>query len=61
MSRRRRLSDEERAVWTGYSRSITPLDPAREPVETTEPPTGDEPASAPPPRPAVRQQKPLEK
>ena len=29
MSRRRRLSDEERVLWTGYSRSITPLDPAR--------------------------------
>lgn len=61
MSRRRRLSDEERVLWTGYSHSITPLDPAREPVETAEPSTGDEPASAPPPRPAVRQQKPLEK
>ena len=25
MSRRRQLSDEERALWTGYARSITPL------------------------------------
>jgi DNA-nicking Smr family endonuclease len=63
MSRRRRLSDEERLLWTGYSRSIRPLDAAREAVETAEPSVGDDkPASAPPPpRPVVRQQKPLEK
>jgi DNA-nicking Smr family endonuclease len=61
MSPRRRLSDEERVLWTGYSRSITPLDPAREPVETAEPAAGDAPASAPLPRPAVRSRKPPEK
>jgi len=61
MSRRRRLSDEERALWTGYSHSITPLDPAREPVKTAEPGAGDDkPAAAAPLRPAVRQQKPPE-
>jgi DNA-nicking Smr family endonuclease len=31
MSRRRRLSDEERALWTGFARSITPLRDAPEP------------------------------
>jgi DNA-nicking Smr family endonuclease len=62
MSRRRRLSDEERALWTGYSRSITPLDPAREPVEPTGPSAGeDQPASIPALRPAVRQRKPPQK
>jgi DNA-nicking Smr family endonuclease len=30
MSRRRQLSDEERALWTGYARSVTPLRPSRE-------------------------------
>ncbi len=30
MSRRRQLSDEERALWTGYARSVTPLRPWRE-------------------------------
>jgi DNA-nicking Smr family endonuclease len=35
MSRRRRLSDEERALWTGFVRSITPL---REAADTPEAP-----------------------
>lgn len=62
MSRRRRLSDEERVLWTGYSRSITPLDPAREPVEAAEPAAGDDkPAPAAPLRAPVRRQKPPEK
>jgi len=60
MSRRRRLSNEERALWTGYSHSITPLDPAREPVKTAEPAAGDDKPAAAPLRPAVRQQKPPE-
>jgi DNA-nicking Smr family endonuclease len=30
MSRRRELSDEERALWSGFSRSIKPLRPLRE-------------------------------
>jgi DNA-nicking Smr family endonuclease len=34
MTRRRRLSDEERALWTGFVRSITPL---REAADTSEP------------------------
>jgi DNA-nicking Smr family endonuclease len=29
MSRRRPLSDEEEALWSGYARSITPLPPAK--------------------------------
>jgi len=35
MSRRRRLSDEERALWTGFVRAITPL---REAADTPEAP-----------------------
>jgi DNA-nicking Smr family endonuclease len=49
MSRRRRLSDEERALWTGFVRSITPL---REAADTPEPPAqGGEPVApiVPPP------------
>jgi DNA-nicking Smr family endonuclease len=37
MSRRRSLSDEERALWTGIARSITPLHPSRRSVEVPEP------------------------
>jgi DNA-nicking Smr family endonuclease len=33
MSRRRPLSDEERALWTGFTRSIEPLGGARPPAE----------------------------
>ena len=36
MSRRRSLSDEERALWTGVARSITPLDGRR--ASAAEPP-----------------------
>jgi DNA-nicking Smr family endonuclease len=61
MRRRRRLSEEERALWTGFARSITPLDRAREPAETSEPSAGDDqPASAPLP-PAARREQPPEK
>jgi DNA-nicking Smr family endonuclease len=59
MSRRRQLSDEERALWTGFARSIKPLDQARVPAEfATSAAAADEPAPAPPSRPAVRQEKP---
>jgi DNA-nicking Smr family endonuclease len=59
MSRRRQLSDEERALWTGFARSIKPLDQARQPAEfATSSAADDKPAPAPPPRPAVRQEKP---
>ncbi len=44
MSRRRRLSDEERALWTGFVRSITPL---REAADTPEAPTRDSGPAAP--------------
>jgi DNA-nicking Smr family endonuclease len=37
MSRRRSLSDEERALWTGVARSITPLHPSRPSAEVFEP------------------------
>jgi DNA-nicking Smr family endonuclease len=37
MSRRRSLSDEERALWTGVARSITPLRPSHRAAEVSEP------------------------
>jgi DNA-nicking Smr family endonuclease len=37
MSRRRSLSDEERALWTGFTRSITPLHASRQRDEVSEP------------------------
>jgi DNA-nicking Smr family endonuclease len=56
MSRRRSLSDEERALWTGVARSITPLRHAR---ESTEPSAGgDASETAPPSRPAARHDAP---
>jgi len=41
MSRRRSLSDDEHDLWSGFTRSITPLRRSRQPKP---PPTGDEPA-----------------
>jgi DNA-nicking Smr family endonuclease len=38
MSRRRSLSAEERALWTGIARSIKPLHRARRTAETSDPP-----------------------
>jgi DNA-nicking Smr family endonuclease len=46
MSRRRPLSDEERALWTGFARSITPLNPPRRPTDVSE--------SAPPAKPTPK-------
>lgn len=43
MSRRRRLSDEERALWTGFVRSITPLREAADAPEA--PPQESEPVA----------------
>jgi DNA-nicking Smr family endonuclease len=37
MSRRRSLSDEERALWTGVARSIKPLRPSHRAAEVSEP------------------------
>ena len=37
MTRRRSLSDEERALWSGFARTITPLDPSRQRAEVLEP------------------------
>jgi DNA-nicking Smr family endonuclease len=37
MRRRRPLSEEERALWKGFARSITPLDRVQEPTESSEP------------------------
>jgi DNA-nicking Smr family endonuclease len=36
MSRRRSLSDEEHALWTGVARSVTPLHPSRRAAEVPE-------------------------
>jgi len=49
MSRRRRLSEEERALWTGFARSITPLRDAPEPSPLTpaEESVGEVAAAAP--------------
>lgn len=48
MSRRRHLTDEERALWTGFARSIKPLDHAQEPtaLEAAAPASGGETAPA---------------
>jgi DNA-nicking Smr family endonuclease len=62
MSRRRPLSDEERALWAGFARSIKPLDQVRAPADAAEPSTsGDRPAAASPPRPPARQERPAAK
>jgi DNA-nicking Smr family endonuclease len=48
MSRRRSLSDEERALWTGIARSIKPLRRPRRAVEVSEPaPSAEHPAKPP--------------
>jgi DNA-nicking Smr family endonuclease len=61
MSRRRLLSEEERALWKGFARSIKPLDRARKAAEQATAPAGDDkPAAAAPspPRPAAPLEKP---
>jgi DNA-nicking Smr family endonuclease len=49
MSRRRQLSDEERALWTGLARSIEPL--KRRKANTSEPTPAAGEAELPPPQP----------
>jgi DNA-nicking Smr family endonuclease len=51
--RRRHLSDEERALWTGFARSITPL--RRAPVISEPSPSAVHESSPTPLRPAPRQ------
>ena len=46
MSRRRQLSDEERALWAGFARSITPLGPSRKSAKPTVAPAGKPAAKA---------------
>ena len=59
MNRRRRLSEEERALWTGFASSIKPLDRVQEPAEPAEPSADDDkPAPAPTRRAAPSQEKP---
>jgi DNA-nicking Smr family endonuclease len=54
MTRRRSLTDEENALWTGFVRSIRPLHRAR---NAGAPPAEQKPAPVPP-RPAVRHEAP---
>ena len=58
MSRRRPLSNEEEALWAGFTRSITPLRPSRKSAKPVAAPAGKpaaKPALAPEPTPpAVR-------
>jgi DNA-nicking Smr family endonuclease len=64
MSRRRSLSDDERALWTGLARSITPLRRAPRPDELPEPPADKGAAEETPPaapRPATPRQAPAKK
>jgi DNA-nicking Smr family endonuclease len=58
MSRRRPLSEEERALWRGFVRTITPLEPERETPDLDRPLAVDRPQPPQPPRPAARQQDP---
>ncbi len=62
MSRRRQLTEEERALWHGVARSIAPMQRARRRAETAEdadpPPAEAKPASTPAVRPAVRSNPP---
>jgi DNA-nicking Smr family endonuclease len=50
MSRRRSLSEEERALWTGVARSITPLHPRRPSVQVPEPRQSAELSAKPQPK-----------
>jgi DNA-nicking Smr family endonuclease len=64
MSRRRQLSDEERALWAGFARSITPLRQSRKTAEPAAKATSHSaatPAVAPPnakPHPIARRETP---
>jgi DNA-nicking Smr family endonuclease len=54
MSRRRLLSEEDRALWAGYVRSIAPLDPSRQKFDDRD--VSEHPVlrpPPPPPRPAI--------
>ena len=57
MSRRRRLSDEEHALWAGYSRSVAPLQ-RREPTQNAEASAAEKQAAPQLPQPAPRQKPP---
>jgi len=66
MSRRRALSDEERALWTGVARSITPLRRSRQPAAASAAEVGGgetfsvpSPAAAPPAAPPEKKPPPL--
>ncbi|MGO9046107.1 MAG: Smr/MutS family protein [Xanthobacteraceae bacterium] len=67
MSRRRPLSEEERALWTGFVRSIRPLDASRERSELPEPSqpakvsAKDDKSVSARPRVVVRHERPPEK
>jgi DNA-nicking Smr family endonuclease len=60
MSRRRPLSEEERALWSGFARSITPLRPVRQraasPPRPSSPEAPEERVAKAPPNPAAARQ-----
>src|SRR5580704_798533 len=64
MSRRRQLSDEERALWSGFTRSIMPLRPAKatktpKTAKPAKPAAASKKAAAPSPHVEPRAQPPL--
>jgi DNA-nicking Smr family endonuclease len=61
MRRRRSLSDEERALWSGVARSILPLRGRPAPAEPPVAASDDIVPPDPPPAPAVRQEPPPQK
>lgn len=61
MSRRRSLSDEEHALWTGIVRSITPLPRKRQSAKPSGASSVDKVATQAPPMPATRQDAPRKK
>jgi DNA-nicking Smr family endonuclease len=59
MSRRRPLNDEEHALWTGFTRSITPLRPARKTDKAGVEPSATASGEVPkPPHPTPRREPP---
>jgi DNA-nicking Smr family endonuclease len=69
MSRRRQLSEDERALWTGFARSIRPLQGRQAPAEPPVPASNEAADAAndetappdPPPAPAARPDPPPQK
>jgi len=61
VTRRRQLSDEDRSLWTGFARSITPLRPAKRAAKSADKPAAKSAVTAAvpvPPRATVRHKSP---